>query len=203
MSKEFVSFLIIYSLFLFSVGISSPYFSILLIDTLKLKPIHWSSIIVIETLSMLTFSNEIIKMIKKFGYVKVFLFSTFFISLNPLIWVYFKDFKIILIWSVVSGIGWYTFNTASLAYLTKMLRINSEMRAGIFYLISGVFLSFGYFLGSSFLKCFSLSFIFYFSSLPRDIIIIIMYFLYFFHISYMEYIRWGKNVRTQGNCFCW
>ena len=174
--KEFINFLMIYSLFLFSVGIASPYFSIFLVEILKLKPIHWSIIIVIEILSILAFSYEIQKTIKKFGYVKSFVSSSFLISFIPLVWVLSKKFEIILFWSIISGVAWYIFNTTTLTYLTNLFSTKTEVRASIFYLVSGIVLSLGYFTGSFLVKI-SLTLVFYISFIMRALSSILFFFV--------------------------
>lgn len=174
--KEFINFLMIYSLFLFSVGIASPYFSIFLVEILKLKPIHWSIIIVIEILSILAFSYEIQKTIKKFGYVKSFVSSSFLISFIPLVWVLSKKFEIILFWSIISGVAWYIFNTTTLTYLTNLFSTKTEVRVSIFYLVSGIILSLGYFTGSFLVKI-SLTLVFYISFIMRALSSILFFFV--------------------------
>lgn len=112
-----------YALFLFvfyfAVGIASPFFSIFLKKVLGKSEFEWSLVTATEMLIFLLFSSVIKRLDKNFDIISLFQFSTFFISLIPLIWVTTKNFEIILMLSFVSGIAWNLFSILHTTYITK------------------------------------------------------------------------------------
>jgi len=168
--KKFTRFTLVASLFYFSVGISTSYFPIFLVENLKLTTFHWGIVNVVQTISLIILGNYIYRTIKWLGYRRSFLVSSMMISLNPFIWVYFARYDIILVWTFFTGITTSMYNIALTSYLSFIIRKNyTEEKSGVFYLLYGLSLSFGYFTGSIMAKFMALEQIMYISFIIRVI----------------------------------
>jgi len=173
--KEFLKYTFLIFSFYFSVGVAGAYFSILLAekikfdigicqDKIKQATIIWTIISTIEMIPFILMKKVIDKSFSKFDERKILIISTFLISLIPLIWISFKNIYIILLYSVISGIAWRLFDTASFSYLGKFAK--DEIKISIFNLITSLGSSLGNLIGA-FLSLISLEAVFYISFLLR------------------------------------
>jgi len=165
LSQEFRKFLMIYSIFYFSVGIASPFFSIFIVKILKLSALEWSLVGIIEMISFILFFPSILKISKQYSSKTLLFFSTFLISTIPLFWVTTKNYILILFYSIISGIAWRIFSIGTNSYVSSI--VSSKFEIGLLSFISSVSLALGSFISSLILQFSSLKAIFYISFIFR------------------------------------
>jgi MFS family permease len=164
-SEEFKKFLIIFSLFYFSVGIASPYFSIFIVRNLNLSALEWSIVGIVEMVSFILFFSSILKIFKKYSTKTLLFFSTFLISTIPLFWVITKNYFLILLYSIISGIAWRIFSIGTYSFISKIVK--SKFEIGLLSFLSSLFLSLGSLFSSIILHFFPFSSVFYVSFIFR------------------------------------
>jgi MFS family permease len=164
-SEEFKKFLIIFSLFYFSVGIASPYFSIFIVRNLNLSALEWSIVGIVEMVSFILFFSSILKIFKKYSTKTLLFFSTFLISTIPFFWVITKNYLLILLYSIISGIAWRIFSIGTYSFISKVVK--SKFEIGLLSFLSSLFLSLGSLFSSIILHFFPFSSVFYVSFIFR------------------------------------
>ncbi|MEM0481243.1 MAG: MFS transporter [Candidatus Aenigmatarchaeota archaeon] len=164
-SKNFLKFTSLLAFFYFAVGISSPYFPILLTEEMKLTSFDWAIVGIVEMLSFIILFPSIRLIAKKYTPKTLLLFSTFFISFIPLVWVITKNYLIILLFSIISGISWRIFSFSYLSYLSLITK--NYFSLGLFSVSINLAYSLGSFVSSIIISFFDLEALFYTSSLLR------------------------------------
>ena len=164
-SQEFKKFLMVYSIFYFSVGIASPFFSIFTVKILQLSALEWSLVGIIEMISFILFFSSILRISKQHSSKTLLFFSTFLISTIPLFWVITKNYILILFYSIISGIAWRIFSIGTNSYVSNI--VSSKFEIGLLSFISSVSLALGSFISSLILQFSSLEAIFYISFIFR------------------------------------
>jgi hypothetical protein len=165
LSQEFKKFLMVYSIFYFSVGIASPFFSIFIVKNLGLSALEWSLVGIIEMISFILFFSSILRISKQHSSKTLLFFSTFLISTIPLFWVITKNYILILFYSIIAGIAWRIFSIGTNSYVSRI--VSSKFEIGLLSFISSISLALGSFISSLILQFSSLEAIFYISFIFR------------------------------------
>ncbi len=137
---------VIYVTFLnFSAMIASPFFSVYMLQELKLSYTWFTIINLSQAVSIMIFMLVWGKFADKYGNKKTLMIGSILIPLLPLLWIFNQNPFYLLIPMFLGGVGWAAFNLASINFIYDS--VESDKRAAYLAymnLIAGV----GVFLGA-------------------------------------------------------
>ena len=117
----------------FAVAVSAPFYTIYLLNSLKMNYMQYAALIVAPILARILFAKKIGAIIDKYGPKKLLKISPFLIVFNPLLWLFFKSFWWLLLAQFYSGIAYGIFEMASITYLFNSTSSEERISLLTFY----------------------------------------------------------------------
>jgi MFS family permease len=130
----------------FATSISSPLLAVYLLRILGFDYTSYMAITLAGAVFMVLILNMWGKFSDKFGNYKIFIITTILIPLIPILWILFPSkIYLLLVPSIVGGIGWAGFNLAEKAFIYDSVDRQKRGKAISYYnMLSGI----GIFLGA-------------------------------------------------------
>src|SRR3989344_356317 len=111
--NNFGRFTIYFTLINFTANIASPFFTVYMLKSLNFSYAQYTIAGFVSAISGLLIMSQIGKIGDKYGNISIIKISGFLIPFVPLLWLLTKNFYLILLIQVFSGIAWAAFNLSS------------------------------------------------------------------------------------------
>lgn len=138
----------------FATSISSPLLAVYLLRILGFDYTSYMAITLAGAIFMILVLNMWGKFSDKFGNYKIFLITTIFIPIIPILWILFPSkIYLFLVPSIVGGISWAGFNLAEKAFIYDSIEKEKRGKAISYYnMLSGIGIFLGAGLGAILIK---------------------------------------------------
>ena len=116
-SRNFVRFVLFFSLVQAGQAFSAPYYAPYMLTHLHLPYIEYSLILAVPALALILMHPFWGRLVDRIGCKKVLAISSIGVVINPMLWLISSDVRFLLGLQIFSGVAWSGFNLAAAAFL--------------------------------------------------------------------------------------
>ncbi|MCB4791659.1 MAG: MFS transporter [Elusimicrobia bacterium] len=151
--SNFAKFVILVSLFNFSVYLSAPFFAVLMLENLSFSYITYTIVVLSATLPMYVTMQRWGRFADTAGNLKVIRITSFFISFVPVLWIINRNTVFLIFAQILSGFVWAGFNLTTSNFMYDAVSPAKRTRCiSYFNFLNGIAICFGALLGGIMLK---------------------------------------------------
>jgi MFS family permease len=134
-----------FAMFQMVVYIAAPFYTIYMLEVLKFDYLTFTIITIASAVSSLASMRAWGKLVDKYGSKKIMSITSFLIPGAVLLWIFTKNWKILTLVEIYSGIVWAGFNLSCSAFMYESVKPEHKVK---FYTYNKVLFGVGVFIGT-------------------------------------------------------